>query len=204
MNMKLNRNIYSTNKQQGAVLVVALVLLIVMTIIGVTGINSAILQEKLAGNYSEKAIAFTNAEAALRQAEAYIETINAGAALTPSDEAVLQTAFSAPSPGGDGLYLTLNSSSYTANGPTWDASVGTNWTASNSRAATGSTGTTTPRYFIEYLGRKTTKSGSPISLDAEVANQSSPYPFAFRITAIGYSGFNNIYTVIQSVYTTEQ
>ncbi len=58
-----------TTKQQGAVLVVGLIMLLVMTLIGLSAMRSTILEEKMAGNFRDSNIAFQAAEAALRDGE---------------------------------------------------------------------------------------------------------------------------------------
>lgn len=60
-------------KQQGAILIVALVMLMVLTLLGVSGITTTQMQERMAGNEQENAYAFETAEAILRTAEQYIE-----------------------------------------------------------------------------------------------------------------------------------
>ena len=56
-------------KQTGVVLVVGLVFLLVMTIIGVTAIQSSTMQERMAGNASDRNLAFQSAETALKRGE---------------------------------------------------------------------------------------------------------------------------------------
>ncbi len=56
-------------KQSGAALFMCLMLLLVMTLIGVSGITSSTLEEKMAGNMRNKHMSFQAAEAALRIAE---------------------------------------------------------------------------------------------------------------------------------------
>lgn len=65
-----NSRIGST--QQGAVLVVALVLLLVLTVLGVTGMRSAFLEERMTGNAQDLQVAFEAGEAALRDGEAVL------------------------------------------------------------------------------------------------------------------------------------
>ncbi len=59
----------NVTKQSGAALFVCLMLLLVMTLIGVSGITSSTLEEKMAGNMRNKHMSFQAAEAALRIAE---------------------------------------------------------------------------------------------------------------------------------------
>ena len=65
--------------QRGAILIISLVILLVMTIIGVAAMQSTVLEEKMAGSLRDKSIAFQAAEAALRDAET---TISSGSAPT--------------------------------------------------------------------------------------------------------------------------
>ncbi len=62
----------SPTKQKGAILVVSLILLVVMTLIGLSSMRATILEEKMAGNFRDSNVAFQAAEAALRDGEADI------------------------------------------------------------------------------------------------------------------------------------
>jgi len=71
-------NIYSTpthQAQQGSVLVVSLLILLIMSIIGVSSMQNTLLEERMAGNLKDQNIALEAAESALRDGEAYIGTI---------------------------------------------------------------------------------------------------------------------------------
>lgn len=57
------------NKQRGAVLLVALVLLLILTIIGLTSMRGTSLQENMAGNFRESSLSFQASEAGLRAGE---------------------------------------------------------------------------------------------------------------------------------------
>ncbi len=65
----------SYHKQNGAVLIVSLMLLLVMTLIGVTALQSTTLEEKMAGNTRDRALAFEAAEVALREGERFFENV---------------------------------------------------------------------------------------------------------------------------------
>lgn len=56
-------------QQRGAVLITALVLLVVLTLLGLASMQNTILEERMAGNYRDRQIAFEAAEAALRAGE---------------------------------------------------------------------------------------------------------------------------------------
>lgn len=60
-------------RQHGAVLIVAMVLLTVLTLLAVSSMQVATRQEKIAGNTRDRILAFQSAEVALREAEAQLE-----------------------------------------------------------------------------------------------------------------------------------
>lgn len=61
--------LHANRQQKGAVLLVALVMLLLLTIIGVTSMRGTSLQENMANNLKERQLAFQAAEAALRAGE---------------------------------------------------------------------------------------------------------------------------------------
>ena len=62
-------------RQQGAVLAVTLVILLVVTLLTVSNMQTSILEEKMAGNNSDRNVAFQAAESGLREAEVFLEDI---------------------------------------------------------------------------------------------------------------------------------
>lgn len=69
--------ISSTHRSQsGAVLVVAMVMLLLLTLIGMAAIRGSTLQERMAGNMRDRNLAFQSAEAALRAGEAVLDGFN--------------------------------------------------------------------------------------------------------------------------------
>lgn len=60
----------NAKRQSGATLFVALIMLVVVTLLGLSVAQVTMLQERMANNYQSDMIAFQNAEARLRQAEA--------------------------------------------------------------------------------------------------------------------------------------
>jgi type IV pilus assembly protein PilX len=60
--------------QKGAVMIVALILLLVMTVLAVSGIGNSLLEQRMAGNYYHSATAFQAAEFGLRVAERWLTT----------------------------------------------------------------------------------------------------------------------------------
>ncbi|MGE6332638.1 pilus assembly PilX family protein [Stenotrophomonas sp.] len=61
-------------RQRGAVLYVALIMLILLALIGIAGMQVTSMQERMASNYLRTNLAFQNAESSARATEAAIET----------------------------------------------------------------------------------------------------------------------------------
>jgi len=57
----------ASRRQQGAILVTALIILVVMTLIGVTSMQSSTMEERMAGNMKEIHRSFQAAEAGMRR-----------------------------------------------------------------------------------------------------------------------------------------
>ena len=62
-------NPYQYRSQRGAVLIVALVLLLVLTVLGTAGIQDTTMEERMAGNFRDHSAAMQAAETALRVGE---------------------------------------------------------------------------------------------------------------------------------------
>jgi type IV pilus assembly protein PilX len=60
------------NKQQGLALVVSLIMLLLMTLLAVNSMQTTVLEEKMAGNYKDRNMAFQSAESGLRAGEDYL------------------------------------------------------------------------------------------------------------------------------------
>jgi type IV pilus assembly protein PilX len=63
---------HSPRKQHGAILVVALIFLLVMTMLILASIRGTVMQERMASNLYDRSLAFQAAEAALREGERYV------------------------------------------------------------------------------------------------------------------------------------
>lgn len=61
-------------RQQGAVLVISLIMLLLMSVLAISSMSNTVVQERMAGNIVDKQRAFQAAEAALRDAERFIDT----------------------------------------------------------------------------------------------------------------------------------
>lgn len=63
----------TTPPQRGAVLFTSLVMLLLLTIIGVTAMSNTTLQERMAGSFRDRDLAFEAGETALRAAEDWLD-----------------------------------------------------------------------------------------------------------------------------------
>lgn len=163
----------SHRHQNGAVLVIALIMLLAMTLIGVTGLSSTAMQERMAGNLREMDIAFQAAEAALREGETYLE-----AATLPDFD------------GTGGLYQPAAGGSPQV----WDA---ISWTATTaSREYTGAIAdlAAQPRYIIEELAPVPAPGGTMSS------DTAAPETGMYRITAHAVGRSDSTVVMLQTTY----
>lgn len=161
--------------QQGAVLFIALIMLLVMTLIGVTSMSSTLMEERMAGNMREINIAFQSAEAALREGEKYLE----GATL-PSFN------------GTNGLYKPATA----GNPQVWDVTANWSATGTGSRAYTGTIAELAeqPRYMIEELPAVPAPGGTTTS------DTPAPDTGMYRVTARSFGRSDTTIIMLQSTY----
>ncbi len=77
--MKYKRFFYGTSvmNQGGAALILGLLLMLVMVLLALTASNSAIMQEKIAGNFRDSSLAFHATEAGGRWGAAWLQSLGA-------------------------------------------------------------------------------------------------------------------------------
>ncbi len=175
-------------KQCGAVLVMALLMLFVLTLIGVSSISTTTMEEKMSGNTRNRQLAFQSAESALRDAEKFIET----AIITPNAQFT--------DTGIGGLY-TLG------NGPSSTQAVDPDWWNNNNTVSYNDTQQgirTQPQYVIEFLGSSTQTAPTNINIlgggsGGGGGNAQSPIN-SYRITARGTGATDNAVVVLQTHY----
>lgn len=181
-----NLTLKNTKKQHGAVLVMALLMLFVLTLIGVSGMNTTTMEEKMSGNTRNRQLAFQSAESAVRAAERLITlTVNNPIA-----------QFSAT--GTNGMYSLGNGPSSTdaVNNAWWSALT---TTKRIEYPSTIQDITSKPVYTIEYLGETTQSEANDIEIhggEGGTGGQGSIH--TFRVTARGTGLTNNSVVVIQS------
>lgn len=163
-------SVIGRSRQQGAVLVIAMLILIVMTLIGVSSMNSSLLEERMARNARDMNTALQAAEAAVVDAENYLE------------QPVIDTFGNA-----DGLYT--EEYKWKSRGDygslelfedqTWDWWVDDTKTRGYSDALSGVA--LQPRYYIEEIG-VITKPGKSLVVGFSANAEQASY---YRITAWG-------------------
>lgn len=160
--------------QRGSTLMISLIILLVMTLIGVTAMGTSTLEEKMAGNERDRQLAFQAAEAALRQAEVYV-----------TDSIVSTAAFDGSN---TGLYALA---SYPDLGAT------ATWTNSRSYVGTISGIKTAPKYIVEIMGAV---GNEDINIAGYGESSGTGIVTTFRATARGTGGSDNSVVMLQSYY----
>lgn len=169
------RHFRSSRRQRGATLIVALVLLVVVTLLGVASLRGVLLQERMAANQYDRSLAFQAAEAALRAAEAYVET-------------------NVPVPTGSGCTAGVCATPEPDATPRWEDSSFDGWQSLSTQlgALTG----TAPQYIIEYMG-------GDFPCDPRDPTGSASACKRYRITARSQPASDRATVILQSVYAIE-
>ncbi len=163
--------------QRGSALIISLLILLLMTIIGVTALQTGALQERMAGNARDRQIAFEAAEAALRDAEELLT-------------------------GNPGITFSNSNGMWQPNGIGQNARWNTvNWGQGSGDireyAVTGDgfdTLSRNPAYIVEQLPP------APGDSDSLASDEPLPDMLMFRITARGWGGSTTTSVMLQSVF----
>ena len=75
----LSNRFHRRSSQRGVALVVALILLVVITLVGLAAVGGTLMQQKMSANFYDRQIAFQSTEAALRQAALAIQATTTAA-----------------------------------------------------------------------------------------------------------------------------
>ncbi len=181
------------NKQQGVILIVALVMLLVMTVAGVTTMTGSTLQEKIAGNQRQQMVSRINADQGLRAAEAYLDSLHPGktinSAVLGAEATSNQGLYTVVAPVSGGIAMPLGFED--------DRTNSINWLPDNSVAVPNEDNVLS-RYVIEYMGDFDEFN---FELDGDIGNTTvSSKRKVFRITAIGFGNNSNVFSVLESYY----
>jgi type IV pilus assembly protein PilX len=165
--MQLNKS-----TQRGATLMISLMILLVMTLIGITSMGTSNLEEKMAGNDRDQNISFQAAEAALRQAEDYV-----------NNDIVSTAAFDGTN---TGLYT------QDSNPDIFDAAT---WANAITYVGTVNYANSAPQYIVEIIS---TIGEDDINAHGYGESSGSGTITAFRVTARGTGGTDGSVTLLQS------
>ena len=164
-------------RQSGSVLIISLIVMLVLTILGVSGMKSAVLEEKMAGNVRNTHLAF---EATLREAEQYIE-----------DNIVSVNNFDTD--GSDGLYDKSQQKLW--NNINWDSSDSIEYTNFDTSYSVK----TPPRYVIEHLATNQDNLDT-LNLDNYGQGTGAGRVELFLITARATGSSGNNIVLLQATY----
>jgi type IV pilus assembly protein PilX len=183
--MKNLRTTPIRNRQDGAALVISLILLLILTVIGMSAIQTTTTEERMAGNMRDTQIAFQSAEAVMRDAEQFIEGTVATSAFNDSN----------------GLFNN-NDSDGTAE-PDYTAT--STWTSSSTSRAyslsvPGIPAANQPRYFIKHIGAIEIEQGSSKKKGTGKVGGPGTDVELFRITVKGFGASGKSQVILRSHY----
>jgi type IV pilus assembly protein PilX len=170
------------NKQRGVALFISLVLLLVLTIIGVSAVQTTSLEERMARNTHDSVLAFEAAEVALRSGETFLRTNVNSTALFPVG-------------GNNGLW---KASDYGQAEHWQQANI---WTGANSVQLPNNSiagVAEQPRYIIEWVA-SVQRNDNPYMQGSSYAALFDRIEI-FRVTARGIGGSPNARVMLQSTY----
>lgn len=167
------------NKQQGVILITGLILLMVITLIGITSMHSVVLSEKMTANMRDTEVSFQATESALSDGEQWLMQQTA-------KPAGVSACTSAPCEVWENDVL--------AN--IWISSD--SWWQTNARPFSSTIyGVSTQPYFIiEEFGF------FPYELSPDARAKGLGYHY-YRVTARGNGQTNTTRTIIESIYATQ-
>lgn len=157
------------NNQRGVVLVAGLLILVILSLMGITTMQTSTIEEKMTSNMGQRQLAFQAAEAGLREAEVRLSGLGGIDPTLP----ILTPA----SPGGTPLWDTTN-----------------RWTGTNSDVATDlntSIYAEQPRYIVEELQILPTDT---TNLDADNPVETMTM---YRVTSRGVGGSGTAEVLLQ-------
>jgi len=178
-------------KQKGAALAVSLIILLIMTIIGLQGISSTTLEERMSRNYRDSQLSFQAAESALRDGEALVE-----ATLFNMDD------YSSTCANGLCFYSSAEGEcpAETPEPPPWWDSANILNNSANHKVYSGTIADVIaqPRYIIEFRCYVQADPDAPAPSTTPGSN--SEWAEMYRITALGFGASDTSRTMLQSTY----
>lgn len=182
--MRHSKSFPAPQRQRGAILLFCLVFLAVLTMMGLSGMESATLEERMSGNMRDHEVAFNAAESALQGGEAWLVLQNNLPVTSTNGSTTVWAEDSMDPDVSDGLYWwdhnNINPAWWTNNGIAIDEMAQVD---------------EQPRYLIEEY--RTVDSGQSIAIGS--GEVTVPRVF-HRVTARGVGINPNTEAVVQSTF----
>lgn len=174
--------------QKGVVLVIGLIMLVVMTLLAVTSMQSSSLQEVMSNNTKDKMTAFEAAESAIRAAETFLDTgvINLNAFDGNRADGLFSNLY-------DEVWKEIN----------WETESVTvnNVVVSDGTSATKGGVKTAPRYVIQHIGPVNSDPDSRLNINSSYQSSAADAQVEmFKITARGTGGSDNTQVILEAMY----
>ena len=171
------------SRNRGVALFISLVLLLVLTIIGISAVQTTTLETRMARNEHDTLLAFQAAESALRDAEVHLETVVTTAIFTDAGNQGLWTIADL---GGQNRWEQAN---------VWSSANGSRVAPTNAGAVVAEP----PRYMIEHVASLVREENAYQINDPYAANAADRVEI-FRVTARGVGGSPNAQVLLQTTY----
>ena len=178
----------SMKSNSGSVLVISLLILLTLTILGVTALNTTVMEERMSSNTRQRNMAHQAAETAMKAAEQWLGNA-AGNVMLASHINMFDSSSE------------LYNNTVSGRAVDWDLNDTSAWTSANSQAVTtlssypsdASVVPGAPRYVIEYIGRV---GDPPLNFtDPDLREH------AFRIVVIGWGPDKTTKVVLSSTFS---
>lgn len=173
--------------QKGAILFVSIILLVILSLMGITALRVSTMEERMAGNMRDRAIAFQAAEAALRAAEQFL-----GAGVPTATGAYTGTSCT------KGVFKLVAGLPYFAqvSGQTWDGSSISFWNS-------WPWATASCYYTDNIVLTNFAKIGKPIETPRYVIEEmpATAAGNAYRVTAMGYGNSKKAQVILQATFS---
>jgi type IV pilus assembly protein PilX len=175
-----------TTRQSGITLVFSLVILLTLTILGVTSLQNTRTEISMAGNLREAGITFNAAEAGLRAGEDFVDTQFSSTVF--SNTAV-------------GLYSIADLDPDYADTAIWDdAALPYAFTTTATKLPDVAS---QPKYIIRYLGDRSQNEVGKVNVGGYGSLQPGQTISNFRVTSRGTGQSGNIHNFVQSYFGKE-
>ncbi|MBL4682768.1 MAG: hypothetical protein JKY88_18895 [Pseudomonadales bacterium] len=179
--MRRNIRLKAPIREKGVVLFMSLVMLLIITVLGLSSVQTTSLQERMARNSRDSNLAFQSAEAAIKAAEGIVNSYVVGETF---DDLVLSET---------GLFFE-NGYDSTQN---W---VGFDWENGQFYTAAALEGTAAlPKYIVEVV-KTVVAYDDTLNLNNIGQDTGSGRTHIYRITAYGTGGTNTAHVMIQSTF----